>query len=201
MTLQTFTLGTFAQQGFAAGSYESIATITVGVGGASNVEFTSIPSTYTHLQVRGILQSNRSSYVVDNALYRFNSDTGSNYSIHTLFGGYDTSPSVGAGGAANYSAGYLERAITTAVSNASIFSTFVMDILDYANTNKYKTTRYLLGFDMNGTGGTDNYGGTVSFGSASWRNTSAVTSILLAPHLGTKFNQYSHFALYGIKAA
>ena len=33
-------------------SYESIATVTVGSGGAANVEFTSIPGTYTHLQIR-----------------------------------------------------------------------------------------------------------------------------------------------------
>jgi hypothetical protein len=36
----------------AVGDYESIATVTVGSGGAANVEFTSIPATYTHLQLR-----------------------------------------------------------------------------------------------------------------------------------------------------
>ena len=35
-------------------SYESIATTTVGAGGSSSISFTSIPSTYTHLQVRGL---------------------------------------------------------------------------------------------------------------------------------------------------
>ena len=38
----------------AATSFESIATVTVGSGGAANVEFTSIPGTYTHLQLRAI---------------------------------------------------------------------------------------------------------------------------------------------------
>jgi hypothetical protein len=38
-------------------SYESIATVTVGGGGAATVAFTSIPATYTHLQIRGIGRS------------------------------------------------------------------------------------------------------------------------------------------------
>ena len=43
------------------GSYESIATVTVGSGGAASVEFTSIPSTYTHLQIRAIVRTNYTS--------------------------------------------------------------------------------------------------------------------------------------------
>ena len=54
-------LGTVASQ-FSSkpfGSYESIQTVTVGLGGAANVEFTSIPATYTHLQIRGISKTDR----------------------------------------------------------------------------------------------------------------------------------------------
>ena len=35
-------------------SYESIQTITVGSGGASTIVFSSIPSTYAHLQIRAL---------------------------------------------------------------------------------------------------------------------------------------------------
>jgi hypothetical protein len=50
----------------AVGDFESIATVTVGGGGAATVEFTSIPATYTHLQLRYIAQktSNGSNYNV-----------------------------------------------------------------------------------------------------------------------------------------
>ena len=44
-----------------AGDFESIATVTVGSGGASSIEFTSIPGTYQHLQVRGLLRQSSSS--------------------------------------------------------------------------------------------------------------------------------------------
>jgi hypothetical protein len=66
-----------------------------------------------------------------------------------------------------------------------------MDILDYANTNKFKTTRTLEGYDANGSG-------NVSLTSGLWQSTSAINSITITA-VGT-FNQYSQFALYGVKA-
>jgi hypothetical protein len=48
-------LGIIASSRLAAvGDYESIATVSVGGGGAADVEFTSIPGTYTHLQIRAL---------------------------------------------------------------------------------------------------------------------------------------------------
>ena len=43
-----------------ANDFESIATVSVGSGGAANVEFTSIPATFTHLQIRAILKTTTS---------------------------------------------------------------------------------------------------------------------------------------------
>ena len=64
-------------------SYESIATVTVGAGGSSSVTFSSIPSTFKHLQVRGLVQLANGSGELD---FRFNGDTGSNYSYHRIYG-------------------------------------------------------------------------------------------------------------------
>ena len=64
-------------------SYESIATVTVGAGGSSSISFSSIPSTYKHLQIRSI---NLSSSTDNNILMRFNSDSGANYSRHYVYG-------------------------------------------------------------------------------------------------------------------
>ena len=58
--------------GAVPGDYQSIATTTVGAGGAASISFTSIPATYQHLQIRAI---GRSSNTVEDSLYRFNSDT------------------------------------------------------------------------------------------------------------------------------
>ena len=55
------------------GDYESIATVTVGAGGSSSVTFSSIPSTYTHLQIRFTAQCSNSATAADNLAFRFNS--------------------------------------------------------------------------------------------------------------------------------
>jgi hypothetical protein len=163
-------------------SYESIATVTVGSGGSSYVEFTSIANTWTHLQIRTISRDttgNNQSYGI-----RFNSDTGANYSWHRLYG-YGTG--VGAGGAANANqmyAGYYSNA-------SNNFGANIVDILDYANTNKYKTLRSIGGFN-------DNSEGRIFYNSGSWRSTNAITTIRITPD-SWDFAQYSHFALYGIR--
>jgi hypothetical protein len=173
----------------AGGSYESIATVTVSSGGSSSVSFTSIPSDYTHLQIRGIGRTNRAE-TNDLLLIQFNSDTGSNYSFHNLegYGG-------GVGAAAYTSQTKIWFWMNTgANSAANVFGAQVIDILEYKNTNIYKTVRSLGGTDENGIG-------AINFGSGNWRSTSAITSITLAPALGSLFSQYTQYALYGIKGA
>jgi hypothetical protein len=174
----------------AAGDFESIATVSVGGGGAANVEFTSIPATFTHLQIRGIARSNRSANL-DTLQVRFNSDTGNNYARHYLFA---DGASVSAG--ADTSTSFANVGLLTgANASASIFGANVIDILDYANTNKYKTIRCLGGEDENGSG-------NLQFASGLWQNTNAITSITLICQAGVaSFRQYSSFALYGIRSA
>ena len=175
---------------FVPSSYESIATVTVGSGGAANVEFTSIPGTYTHLQIRGIARSLEANTGLDVPYVRFNSDSGSNYSWHQLFGS-GSSASADAGTSTSFMRGGL---ITLNSEPANIFGSLIIDILDYANTNKYKTIRSLSGGEYNNTRG------GIGLFSGSWRNTNAVTTITLQPS-GANFAQYSQFALYGIKGA
>ena len=168
-------------------SYASIATVTVGSGGASSITFSSIHSTYTHLQIRGI---SRSTYVGsgDGTIVQFNGDTGSNYAYHLLIG---TGSSVVA--AANSSYTYMYVGDTTgSTSTSGMFGTFVLDLLDYTNGNKYKTLRTLNGNDQNGSG-------SVRFVSGLWQNTAAVNAITINSFNGAGFAQYSSFALYGVK--
>jgi len=186
-------LGIFASAvtgGVSTTSFESIATVTVGSGGASSIDFTSIPGTYAHLQIRGIARSNRSSDL-DTLQIRFNSDTGSNYARHYLYGDGSS-----ASAAATTSATYANIGLLTGgTASASYFGADTIDILDYANANKYKTVRCLGGTDRNGAG-------DIQFASGLWMNTNAITSITLICQAGlSNFSQYSHFALYGIKAA
>jgi hypothetical protein len=116
---------------------------------------------------------------------RFNSDTGSNYSEHGLEGSGSGTPT--AFGSANTTSINIDHIM----SGNAFYSATIVDILDYANTSKYKTARALGGVDKNGSG-------YVTLYSGSWRNTAAISSITLFPSAGT-WTQYSHFALYGIK--
>jgi hypothetical protein len=72
-----------------------------------------------------------------------------------------------------------------------------LDILDYANTNKFKTIRGLSGWNNNDT---VDGNGSVRFISGLWRNTAAITSLKIVPEAAVNFKQYSSFALYGVKA-
>ena len=167
-----------------ASSYESIATVTVGGGGAADVTFSSIAATYTHLQVRGIARSTSSECDVK---VQLNGDTGSNYAYHRIYG---TGSGTGADGTGSATTMFYCGRIN---ASTSVFGANIIDILDYTNTNKNTTLRAFMGFDSNG-------GGYVSLGSGLWVNTNAVTSIKLIPHAGN-FAEYSQFALYGIKGA
>lgn len=177
-------LGIFASAvtgGVTATSFESIATTTVGAGGASSVTFSSLPSGYTHLQIRAMGTATAGGG--RQVLFRFNGDSGSNYNSHQLFGTGASALSDSTGTTTSGWFTYWDSGVGAAV----------FDILDYANTNKNKTTRSLGGFDLNGSG-------FILFRSGLWLNTSAITSITILPDSGN-FGQYSSFALYGIKAA
>lgn len=170
-------------------SYESISTVTVGAGGSTTITFSSIPSTYKHLQVRCIAKNTYTAAAGnDNLTMQFNSDTASNYSRHALYGTGSSALAFGVANATFAGAG-IEPRSNAAESN--VFSASVIDILDYADTNKYKTVRSLSGSDRNGAG-------DIYFVSGNWRSTSAITSITMGTDLNP-FAQYSHFALYGIK--
>ena len=176
--------------------FYQIATTTVGSGGASNIEFTNIPSTYTHLQLRGITRTSRTNYSVDILCIQFNSDTATNkYATHTLAGDGGSAFSY-----ASTTSGYIyNNQVATNLADSNIFGVTIIDILDYTNTNKYKTTRSIGGLDINGNPTAQKYG-SVGLASGVWLSTNAVTSIKIFGEVGTTLQQYSSFQLYGVKA-
>ena len=170
------------------GAYDSIATFTLGTA-ASSVTFSSIPSTYTHLQIRYLAKTSRAA-VNDYAKLEINGDTTtSNYRSHTLNG---DGGSAYAGTAANA----IEIGGFPGNTNADMFGAGVLDFLDYANTNKYKTIRILSGFNQNSASAGTSW---VGLDSGLWMSSSAITSIKITPGTGPNFVANSSFALYGIK--
>jgi hypothetical protein len=181
-------LGIIASQNYprVTSSYESIATVTLGTT-ASTINFSSIPSTYQHLQLRITGRGGRSLFL-DNILMSFNGDgTTSNYYNHAFYGdGATISPS-------NDGSSYiLMYALAGANAGSNVFGSMVTDIIDYSNTNKNKTVRYMGGIDNNGQG-------IIGFGSGGWFSTSAINAIQLVLSTGASFQANTQVALYGIK--
>lgn len=180
---------------FDANAFESISTVTVGAGGSSQIDFTSIPSTYKHLQIRGLYIANGTDF---SSVLRFNgSSTANDYSEHTLAG---NGTSVEAQN--DNSTNPTSMRIIYSQDATTYPTVFVLDILDYADTNKNTTFRVLAGVDSNGAAAQNR----VAFASGAWYQTSAVNQVSIysaqggyGSSLGSSFKQHSTFALYGIK--
>lgn len=169
-----------------AGSMFPLGVFTLSSAQAT-VEFTNIPQTYKHLQIRVLSRDDRAA-TANSVFYRLNGDTGSNYAYHSLSGDGGS-----AGAFAVTSSTFTYGMIQTSASTtAGRFTVGIIDILDYSNTNKNTTIRTLQGYDDNG-------GGFVRLNSGLWMNTAAVTSFRLYPDGSANFIANSSFALYGIK--
>ena len=172
----------------AGGDFESIATVTAGGGGMANATFTSIPSTFQHLQVRGLVRGTHTTTSLNVSL-RINSDSSSVYTQHSLYGDGASALAFGTTSQSRASFGWMPGAN----ASASIFGAFVIDILDYASPSKTRVTRSIAGEDRNGSG-------LVAVSSNMWGEyTSPVTTVTILP-FSFSFAEYSTISLYGLKA-
>lgn len=171
------------------GSYDALATYTVGAGGVSEIIFSGLPTggQYTHLQIRGIVRTT-AAVSFDAIGLRFNGDTSSTYTLHTLFG---NGSSATAFASTPTTEAYLDKGAGASLTSG-IFAGIVCDILDYSSNTKFKTTRSLGGADANGSG-------VIHLTSGLWRSTDPINSLRLFSTQGGNLAQYSQFALYGVK--
>jgi hypothetical protein len=175
---------------FLATSFESIATQTVSGSSVSSITFGSIPSTYKHLQIRGIVACTVAGTDINGLTISCNGDTtNTNYYRHNLYG---TGSAAAAFGSNTY-AGLVTNGNAPKTSNTNMYGAVICDILDYQNTNKYKTMRALSGADINSADG------QVGLASGLWMNTAAITSVTLNITYAGNISVGSTFALYGIK--
>lgn len=150
-----------------------IDSVTVGAGGVSSVSFTSIPSTYQHLQIRGFVADNATN---SNFEMSFNGSAGTK--AHRLMGD-------GTSATSDY---YNSTVIYAERTDTGQF-VFITDLLDYTSTSINKTIRTLAGGDNNGAGRVGLWSGFIN-------STSAITSLSIAP-TASNFPQYSKISLYG----
>ena len=182
---------TASSQYVQAGSYEAIQTIS-GTGSSDTITFSSIPQTYTHLQVRGTQQVTYGSSDYGNTGVRMNGDTGLNYTYHFMrayFDGSTSNKQVGGVGVGNLSYGLCSVGFLNESTNTVFASMY--EILDYTSTSKRKVVRAT-------SGGTYSNRGILQFGSSLWNSTAAINSLSLFASNGS-WSSRTSFTLYGIK--
>jgi hypothetical protein len=156
--------------------------------------FSNIPQTYTHLQLRAFVKTNRG-VTYDSINLRANSDTGANYAAHEMSG--DGRPYISVGGSGSATSAYIARVPGNVSGHENKFGIVIIDILDYTNTNKHKTFRSLYGYEL--ALGSGSIGGINGMNSGLWRSTDAINSLNIRPESGTTLLTYSNFTLYGIR--
>lgn len=171
---------TFWDQSTIHSDFESLETITVGSTGASTITFSSIPSTYAHLQVRA-LNVSADTYVD----IQFNGDTGNNYNFQQIETSNGTISGTGGTNIPGIYAAQLG-------ANATFPCYNIIDIYDYASTTRNKTVRSI-------SGACSSSGGIMYFRSGVWKNSNAINQIRFRALPNGTFSQHTTYALYGIR--
>lgn len=141
-------------------TYEKIASTTVSGTTTSQISFSSLPSTYTDLRVVLVTKGDQD----QNSYIRFNSDTGTNYSYTRINTNGVT--------AATFNSTNATAVLLQDSGTIEQFTLVTIDIMGYAgSTNKT--------FLSTNSGDTNNVDNTLNRIVGLWRNTSAISSILL----------------------
>ena len=166
-----------------ANTFELIASSTVGAGGASSIDFTSIPSTYTDLCIKISLRSDRAIEIDDQIIVKPNNSSSSLTYIHVR------------GNGATATSGSVNRTyVPSAGTTSNTFGNGEIYIPNYAGSAN-KSFYIDTVSENNATTGYD------SMQAVLWSNTAAINQVVIAPVSGTGFVQYSTAYLYGVKNA
>jgi len=164
-------------------TYVAIATTTVGSGGAANIEFTSIPGTYTDLVIKASLRDTRNGPANDFSMEINGAATNRTYkalkgdgSTVTTFSGSTATIGVEDGDTAT----------------ASTFANVEIYIPNYAGSNNKSIS-------ADSAQENNQSAAEVWMVASLWSQTAAITSLKLVPGNGFSYKQYSTATLYGIK--
>ena len=166
-----------------ATTFTKIADVTVGSGGASSIDFSSIPATYTDLCVKVSARTSRTSTATDWVKISFNGST-SNLSMKLVYG---EGSSVG-----SYGDTAIYGGISSNAATSSTFGNTDIYIPNYAGSNNKSVSMDSVGETNAGTG---NY---LSLTAGLWSSSSAINQVTLTPYTGPNFLQYTTATLYGI---
>jgi hypothetical protein len=166
-----------------------ILSVTVGVGGSATMSFTSIPSTYTDLQLVVSARSSTGIYQTDCNVQVGNGsvDTGSNYKTIEVYGD-------GTSAASNsFTTTNVHPPIAGAGATSSTFGNFQLYFPNYAGSTA-KSISCDVVTENNATNA------AARLAAYLWTGTSAINIITLTAASGN-FVQYSTAYLYGVKNA
>jgi hypothetical protein len=166
-----------------ANTFKKIQTVTVGAGGASSIDFTSIPQTYTDLKIVLSARTNRASSVTDFLSITFNGST-TNRSGRELFG---TGTGAGSGTVSILGGGLIVGSTAT----ASVFGSTEIYIPNYTSANN----KSLSVDSVSENNGSEAYQDLLA---NLWANTAAITSISIFSNNSANFVQYTTATLYGV---
>lgn len=157
-------------------------------GSSATITFSSIPATYRALQLHCTIRGTAALTFTSLGM-QFNGDTGANYDVEQIFG---TAATIAASEGINTTSMSIGE-MTANSASAGAASTHIIDIPLYAGTSFWKnaTTKHVLN---TGTGTGTIYS---KLWTGRWRNTAAITSIVLTPGSGS-FGAGSSFVLYGL---
>lgn len=174
-----------------ANTYVKIAEVSVGAGGASSIDFSSIPSTYTDLCLKMSIRGNQSA-VDDYINLRFNNDSGANYSMRAVFINATSSAAASSSWTSQTNA-YIYQ-ITAANATASTFGNVELYIPNYAGSTAKSWSND--GAPETNSATWTTRGAVLNAGI--WTGTAAINQITLSVGGSTLFAQYSTAYLYGI---
>jgi hypothetical protein len=150
---------------------------------ASSATFSNIPQTFNHLQLRVVTRGKDPTFSYMN--FAFNGDVGtsSNYHVHGVTSNGSSTGNINGNNIGGISDFYVPGVGQT----LNVHSICIADILDYKNTNKFKTLKAIFGWDGSGTGFALSHSGL-------WKNTAAITSVTT---FNITFEAGSRLELYG----
>ena len=166
-----------------------IQTVTVGSGGSTTIDFTSIPGTYTDLLID--LSARNSAAGNADVYAQFNGVTTSTYTMRRLYGtgsGGGNADAVSSASATGFRVGRsLDSNYTSSTfSNCSIY------IPNYAGSTTKSATTDQVEENNNASSSLQLITG------CTWTGTAAITQITLKQLDGNNFAQYSSATLYGV---
>ena len=179
----TYTSMLAGNETFFPSDIDLISTQIIG-SAVTSLTFSSIPAGYKHLQIRVV------SNVQNDLTFRFNGDSGGNYSYHYNYANLSGN-NFATGAAANATYGYMGYVNS---SSSTVQASFIMDIVDAFSTSKFKTARTLSSTVPDTANAR-----FIMLNSSMWRSTAAINSINIFTSPTSNLNSGSRFSLYGIR--